>query len=88
MAALIFAIASSRGITPESAKKQVCMIVLIRPPSWTSCATFAASIAKMRTCFSIAAAWTSRGSASQTSSGACGAFNRKIAPGAAWSSTS
>ena len=32
IAFLIWAIASSRGRTPEIAKKQVCMIVLMRPP--------------------------------------------------------
>ena len=32
IAFLIWVIASSRGKTPEIAKKQVCMIVLIRPP--------------------------------------------------------
>ena len=31
MASLILRIASSRGSTPEIAKKQVCMIVLMRP---------------------------------------------------------
>jgi hypothetical protein len=32
MACLIASIASSLGSTPEMAKKQVCMMVLMRPP--------------------------------------------------------
>jgi hypothetical protein len=32
MACLIAAMASSRGSTPLMAKKQVCMMVLMRPP--------------------------------------------------------
>ena len=32
MAFLIWAMASSRGSTPEMAKKQVCMMVLMRTP--------------------------------------------------------
>ena len=39
MAVLICAIASSRGSTPEIAKKQVCMMVLIRVPMPASRAT-------------------------------------------------
>ena len=39
MAFLICAMASSRGSTPEIAKKQVCMIVLMRPPMPVSFAT-------------------------------------------------
>ena len=39
MASLILRIASSRGSTPEIAKKQVCMIVLMRPAMPASVAT-------------------------------------------------
>ena len=39
MACLIAAIASSRGSTPLMAKKQVCMMVLMRPPMPVSRAT-------------------------------------------------
>ncbi len=39
IASLIFAIASSRGSTPEMAKKQVCMMVLIREPMPVALAT-------------------------------------------------
>jgi hypothetical protein len=39
MACLIFWTASSLGSTPERAKKQVCMIVLMRTPSPASRAT-------------------------------------------------
>ena len=39
MAALMCAIAWSRGSTPEMAKKQVCMIALMRPPMPVSRAT-------------------------------------------------
>jgi hypothetical protein len=52
IAFLIFAIASSRGSTPEMAKKQVCMITLMRPPMPAACATFAASITQRRSRFS------------------------------------
>jgi hypothetical protein len=44
IAALICAIASSRGSTPEIAKKQVCMMVLIRPGMPASIATRSASM--------------------------------------------
>ena len=44
MESLIFLIASLRGSTPEMAKKQVCMIVLIRPPIPVFLATSYASI--------------------------------------------
>jgi len=43
---LIFSIAVSFGMTPEMAKKQVCMMVLVRVPMPDSRATFAASITK------------------------------------------
>ncbi len=45
MADLIAAMASSRGSTPEMAKKQVCSTVLIRPGSPASRATSLASMA-------------------------------------------
>ena len=45
MAALIAAMASSRGSTPEMAKKQVCSTVLVRPAKPTSRAIRPASIA-------------------------------------------
>ncbi len=45
MAALMAAIASSRGSTPEMAKKQVCSTVLIRPGRPASRATSVASMA-------------------------------------------
>ena len=44
MAPLIFRMASSRGSTPEMAKKQVCMMVLTRPPMPASAATLSASM--------------------------------------------
>ncbi len=40
MACLISAIARSAGSTPEMAKKQVCMMVLIRVPMPASRATW------------------------------------------------
>jgi hypothetical protein len=40
IACLIFAIASSRGSTPDIAKKQVCMMALTRPPMPVSLATW------------------------------------------------
>ena len=43
MASLIWAMASSAGITLASLKKQVCMIVLIRTPMLASRATWKAS---------------------------------------------
>jgi len=45
IAALISAIASSLGRTLDSAKKQVCMIVLMRPPMPVCLATAMASMA-------------------------------------------
>ena len=39
MAYLMAAMASSRGRTPEMAKKQVCMMVLMRPPMPVTLAT-------------------------------------------------
>ena len=44
MASLMRAIASSRGSTPDSAKKHVCMIVLMRVPMPLQRATSSASI--------------------------------------------
>jgi len=45
MACLIDVIASSRGMTPEIAKKQVCRTVFTRRPSPASRATLPASMA-------------------------------------------
>ena len=45
MAFLIFSIASSRGRTPEIAKKQVCRMVFVREPSPAARATLPASMA-------------------------------------------
>ncbi len=44
MACLIWAMASSLGRTPEMAKKQVCMMELMRPPMPVSRATDRASM--------------------------------------------
>ena len=44
MAFLIWAMASSRGSTPEMAKKQVCMMVLMRTPMPVRRATSKASM--------------------------------------------
>ena len=44
MDSLIASIASSLGSTPDSAKKQTCMMVLMRPPMPLSRATLVASI--------------------------------------------
>ena len=41
---LMASMALSRGSTPDSAKKQTCMMVLMRPPMPLSRATFVASI--------------------------------------------
>jgi hypothetical protein len=88
IAALIRSIACSRGSTPEIAKKQVCRTTLILPARPTSRAMRPASI----TCSSMSLAricsWTGRGSASQTSSGACRQLSSSVAPGAALPRTS
>ena len=44
MAALTFSIASSRGMMPEIAKKQVCSTVLVRDPRPAARATAEASM--------------------------------------------
>ena len=44
MVFLMCAMASSRGSTPEMAKKQVCMMVLMRTPMPVSRATLYASM--------------------------------------------
>ncbi len=88
MAFLMSSMARSRGSTPEMAKKQVCMMVLMRPPMPVSFATRTASITKKRSFLFRISAWTSAGSSPQTSSGACGVLRRKTAPGAAASSIS
>jgi hypothetical protein len=46
IASLMRAMASSRGSTPAMAKKQVCMMVLMRPPSPAADATREASMTK------------------------------------------
>ena len=66
---LIAAIASSRGSTPESAKKQVCRIVLLRAPSPRSNATLDASTTKIFSFLAMICCWTLPGSSSQTLSG-------------------
>ncbi|EKD34005.1 MAG: hypothetical protein ACD_75C02509G0002 [uncultured bacterium] len=69
MLSLIAAIASSRDKTPEMAKKQVCMTVLMRMPMPVCLATAKASITKKRSFLPMMSACTSRGSLSQTVSG-------------------
>ena len=61
-------IASSRGSTPEMAKKQVCRMVLMRPRSPTSCAAFEASMTKKRSLCSMICCCIERGRWSHTSS--------------------
>jgi hypothetical protein len=48
MAFLIWAMASSRGRIPEMAKKQVCMMVLVRRPIPVSWATWVASMVDLQ----------------------------------------
>ena len=86
--ALMRLIASSRGSTPEIAKKQVCSTVLIRPPRPLSRATAEASITKKRSRFSRICACSERDSRSHTASGPCGVFSRNVPPRAARRSTS
>ncbi len=66
MASLIFAIASSRGSTPEMAKKQACVTVLMRPASPASRATASASTTKKRSRLSMICCCASRGSLPHT----------------------
>ena len=80
--------ASSRGSTPEMAKKQVCMMVLMRSPMPVAWATAYASMVKSLTFFSTIASCTSRGRVSHTWSAGYGLLSSKVAPGAADSSTS
>ena len=61
MAFLMAAIACSRGSTPLSAKKQVCMTVLMRPPMPFSWATLKASMTKKRSFLSRICCCTERG---------------------------
>ncbi len=60
--------ASSRGSTPERAKKQACITALIRPPIPAAWATFTASMTWSCSFFSSTVSWNSRGSRSQTCS--------------------
>src|SRR5271155_4983298 len=83
MADLILAIASSRGSTPEIAKKQVCSTVLVRPASPASRAIRPASIAYTSIRFARTFSWTGRGSASHTSSGGWVQLSSSVAPRAA-----
>ena len=86
--ALMAAIAWSRGNTPDRAKKQGCMTVLIRWPMPASRATRAASTTHSSRPLSMISRWTSTGRWSQTWSADQGLLSRKVAPGAARPSTS
>ena len=84
---LICAIASSGRSTPESWKKQGCMIVLIRFPMPTSRAIWSASMTHTATPLSMICCWTSTGIRSHTSCAENGLFSRNVAPGFAYSRT-
>ena len=88
IASLIRMMASSRGSTPESAKKQVWSTVFVRPGSPASRATRVASIANTLMPLASTCFCTVSGSASQTSSGGSGQSRRSVAPSAARPSTS
>ena len=70
VARLIASIAFSRGITPDNAKKHVCRMVFTRDPRPRPEATLDASMTWSFSCLSMICCCTSRGSSSQTSSGA------------------
>src|SRR5579872_3239860 len=74
-------IASSLGNTPDSAKKQTCMMVLMRPPMPLSRATLVALITKNFAFFASKLSWTGVGSLGQISVGEQGVFSRNVPPG-------
>ncbi len=65
---LIASTASSLGSTPDNAKKQTCMIVLMRPPMPLSRATLVASMTKSLAFFASKVSWTGVGRFAQISS--------------------
>ncbi len=88
VAALIASIALSLGMTPDSAKKHVCRMVLTRDPSPSPDATFDASMTWSFSFFSMICCCTTRGISSHTSSGGYGLLMSTVAPGAAAPSVS
>src|SRR5262249_12746291 len=88
VAFLIAAIAWSRGITPDNAKKQVCRMVLVRDPRPSDNATFEASMTCNFRFLPMICFCTSRGSLLQTLSGPYGLLRSTVLPLAAASSMS
>ena len=78
---LMASIASSLGSTPDSAKKQTCMMVLMRPPMPLSFATLVASITNNFAFFASKDCCTGVGNWLQISSWLCGVFSRNVPPG-------
>ena len=85
---LIALIASSRGSTPEMAKKQACSTVLVRPASPASRATRSASMVWTSMALARICSCTGRGNCAQTSAAGYGQLSSRVAPGAARFSTS
>ena len=83
MAYLMASMASSRGSTPLMAKKQVCMMVLMRPPMPVSLGHFVAVDDVELQLLVDDLLLHRRGRWSQTSSGPKGLLSRKVAPGSA-----
>ena len=88
MALRMAARACSRGSTAAREKKQVCMIVLIRPPSPSSRARAEALMAKTRSCFAPICRRIASGRRSQISAASQGLFSSRVPPGRAASSRS
>ena len=80
MVALTRSSASSRGSTPEMAKKQACRTVFVRPGSPASRATASASMANSRNRRSMISCCTGTGSESHTWSAGCGELSSSVAP--------
>ena len=79
---LMASIACCAGSTPEMAKKQVCITVLMRPPIPASRATLLPSMTKNFARCSISLRCTFSGSRPHTRSGPNGEFSKNVPPGA------